>query len=361
MRQPSAPEHAALSGDTPAALSGGTPAAPSGNAPADLPHWPRGWYVVARAADLRPGAVRQGQLGPLPYVLYRGHDGQPRAMHAFCPHMGAHLRTARVVGDGLQCALHHRVVRPLAEPLPPGTTPCALHQPAWPCEERLGLIFLHPPGEAPAPLLPTLADDCGWLPAAPLVIRADWRAMICNGFDIAHLRAVHQRELVGEPLFERLPTGGLRMSYQTRVLPGGGPASWLMNQLAGSGEGARTLRLRHTCHGTSMLVECQLGRFASKAVFGVLPQDAPDSAADAAPEQRRTRAFASIGLPRGGALHSLRLRLARHLYLAFLRKDFGVVEGMRLRLGGVDDPGVQAVAAYLSSLPPIARAPDHAD
>ena len=61
-------------------------------------------------------------------------------------------------------------------------------------------------------------------------------------------------------------------------------------------------------------------------------------------------ALAAIGIPHGARWSTLQLRLARALYLAFLRKDFRVVEGMRLQLNHTADVGVQAVTAYQHTL-----------
>jgi hypothetical protein len=44
---------------------------------------------------------------------------------------------------------------------------------------------------------------------------------------------------------------------------------------------------------------------------------------------------------------------SRKLYTAFLRKDFGVLEGMRLIVDGVADPGVEGISQYLRSLPEL--------
>jgi hypothetical protein len=45
------------------------------------------------------------------------------------------------------------------------------------------------------------------------------------------------------------------------------------------------------------------------------------------------------------------------LYIAFLRKDFGVVENMRMRLDGVADIGVRQVSAFQAELAEIQPEP----
>lgn len=314
-------------------------------------HWPLGWYAVARANALKPGHIISGQLAGRHWVAWRSHTGHVLAADAFCPHMGAHLSSAQIAGGDLLCALHGCRVRPRnpqhPAPNPAGVIPIR----AWPCAERFGLLWLHPPLGQPAPLpFADVANNHRWIWPRPLLIDADWRAMIANGFDLTHMRVVHQRAVAGQPQFDRLPEGGVRMRYRTRVLPGGGWSSWLMQRLSGG-----MIELSHSCNGSNILVQSRVGPFATTAVFALLPQDAPG----AAPETRRTLAQAAIGIPRHARWPALQLRVARALYLAFLRKDFEVVRGMRLQLAGIDDVGVCAVAAYQNELPSAEAKPQH--
>ncbi len=152
-----------------------------------------------------------------------------------------------------------------------------------------------------------------------------------NGFDMLHLASVHHRELVEPPVVERTADGALRLEYVSRVT-GHGASDRVMKAISGN-----EIRVRQTCYGPTVVVEADLGRTRSCAVLGMLP------GADG------VQAFGAFGVPRG-ALSSLRAHLARWLYTAFLRRDFRVIEGMQLRLDGVDDPGVCALASYLRSL-----------
>lgn len=106
------------------------------------------------------------------------------------------------------------------------------------------------------------------------------------------------------------------------------------------------IELSHTCNGSSIMVESRVGRFTSSGIFALLPQDPPGTP----PKRRSTRAFAAIGIPPSAPLPRLQLILARFLYLAFLKKDFAIVENMRLKLEGADDPGVRQAAQYQSTL-----------
>ena len=308
-------------------------------------HWPRCWYPAARVHGFAPGQVRSGRLGAREWVLYRDADGTFRATDAFCPHMGAHLKSARVEGQALCCGLHGCLIEPqtaLSDGLPPIRPGCRIGAQAWPCAERFGLVWLHPPlaeGET-APPLP-FADNSHLRLTASRTINADWRAMICNGFDLSHMAIVHQRTPEGNPVFDTPPEGGIRMRFATRILPKGGFSSWLMQRLSGG-----RVELAHTCNGSSIMVESRVGRFRASGIFALLPQDAPGTP----PEERSTLAFAAIGIPPDTLFPRLQLYIARFLYLAFLKKDFVIVKNMRLKLDGADDPGVQQAARYQSTL-----------
>lgn len=305
--------------------------------------WPKGWYPAARAQELPVGKVKSGQLAGYDWIIYRGEDGVARATDAFCPHMGAHLQNATVCGETLCCGLHACQLQPsknINHAVPRASEQYLLVR-AWPCVEQFGLIWLHFPDPHPAPV-PFAGLEAGyyWLNAKPRILAADWRALICNGFDLAHMQMVHQREVVGTPKFTRL-AGSLRMSYATRILDRGGFSSTVMKRLSGG-----TVNLTHTCNTSSIFVQSWVGRLHAAAIFALLPQETSTTA----PENRHTLAFAAIGIPRGARFPAIQLRIARALYLAFLRKDFQVVKRMRLQLHGVNDPGVNAVYTYQQSL-----------
>ena len=315
------------------------PAAGRPAQPAPLPAWPDAWYVVARSADLGGGRILDGEIADRAYVLYRAGSGPAVALDAHCPHMGTHLRTGQVSGDGLRCALHHWTIG--SDGVLQGNAPCERYRSrSWPVAERFGLVFLYAgTGQPPAPPFADAGDGFVWTTARPLVLAADWRAMLVNGFDTEHMRSVHQRAVVRPPEIARTAAGALRMSYETCVTAGGGSSSWLTARLSGG-----RLRIAQTCFGPTMLVESRLGRFESRAVFGLVSRGG------------KTYAYSAFGAPRSGVAARLRLALTRTLYVAFLRKDYAVVEGMRLIVDGVSDPGVRGISEYLRSLPELGAA-----
>ena len=319
--------------------------APLAVRPGPLPVWPRCWYVVARSADLRPGSVVGGELAGRPYVLYRGEGGALAALDAHCPHMGTHLRHGTVVGERLRCPLHHWTVDAAGGCRGAGAGDHHRSRP-WPVAERFGLVFCHPGAEPvsdePLPA-PEAADAYAWTTGPVVTLATDWRAMMVHGFDLLHLRAVHHRIVVDVAELEER-AGALRLRYVSRVDRGGGLSDWMMKRLSGD-----RIRIRQSCFGSIVVVESEVGRQRTAAVLGLTQ------------EGGAVRAFSAFGAPPQGVLMPLRRLVTRWLFTAFLRRDFAVVEDIRLAVDEVEDPGVRAVAAYLRSLEELDVAPGAGD
>lgn len=71
------------------------------------PGFPNGWHCVCNAKDIENGRVKSISALGTYMVAFRGQDGKAAVLHAFCPHMGAHLGMGGVVvGNSLQCPFH---------------------------------------------------------------------------------------------------------------------------------------------------------------------------------------------------------------------------------------------------------------
>lgn len=165
---------------------------------------PYGWFVVAYAADLPVGGVAPLRYFGKELVLWRGEDGRPRMLDAYCRHLGAHLGYGgRVEGNAVVCPFHAwayddegKVIDiPYSRTIPPQVKrPCVG---TWPVVERNQLIWAwyHPDGIAPLWEVATVAETAepGWTPYD----RHEWHInvhiqdMAENGADTAHFRYTH--------------------------------------------------------------------------------------------------------------------------------------------------------------------------
>lgn len=292
-----------------------------------VPYWPTAWYVVARSSELAAGGIVAVRLGGREVVIARLLDGSLLALDAHCPHMGAHLRRGRVSARGIVCALHAFEVDRRGLLLDGAGR--EHRSECWRAAERFGLVFVAL-GDTRLPL-PDPPGGYRWTTAAPVTLNADWRNMIANAFDMEHLCNVHARTLVEPYQCGEDSSGRAYISYRSRVT-GRGTSDLLMKWISGD-----SIRARMTCAGPVLMVETDLGRTQTAAVLGVLPGDGS------------ARAFGAFGI-RNGLLGGLTVNLARWLFIAFLKRDFRVVEEMRFRQD-VDDTGLKALYAHLGALP----------
>jgi hypothetical protein len=194
-------------------------------------------------------------------------------------------------------------------------------------------VFLHlgEPASGPAPL-PENADDCVWITGKPVELQTHWHNFVVNSFDLQHLQAVHHRQVLDLPPRIERDSRSVIWNYVSRVI-GDSPSDRMMKWLAGD-----RIRVKMRCFGTIIAVEVDLRFTRTAAVLGLLPRDGS------------VCAFGAFGI-RPGPFRHLRLWLTRTLFLAFLRRDMRIIEGMRLRAGEARDPGVRAVIDFLRSLP----------
>ncbi|PTD22068.1 Rieske 2Fe-2S domain-containing protein [Sphingomonas fennica] len=175
--------------------------------------YPRGWFMIADAATLDAGPTTLHFFGK-DMVFYRGESGKPHLVHAYCPHMGAHIghnSTSYVVRDGdrvqgesIRCPFHGWRFGPDGQcddiPYSPNFIPKAACLKTYRVIERAGIIWMwhDPEGGAPDQELPPftqwdqeadgwvrwLVDDFGTLPIHPIEI-------VDNMADFGHMSPIH--------------------------------------------------------------------------------------------------------------------------------------------------------------------------
>ena len=170
---------------------------------------PQNWYLLARSADLKRGAILTRALGDAEIVLYRGRDSGPsrgvrgamracrlpsptrhryRRRSALRPSSPRHTSRRSIHRQGRKRAREHPAARPA------GGRAVQLR------------VRVRRPGRdvhLPAPKFwhhgPVATRA---LPPQPLPL--PWSTLTSNGMDIDHLQAVHGRKLREPPTFQRL-------------------------------------------------------------------------------------------------------------------------------------------------------------
>jgi nitrite reductase/ring-hydroxylating ferredoxin subunit len=197
-----------------AAAQGGAGAAAPGVAggPVAAPRFPfpmpNGWFPVAFADELAPGAVRALRVFGRELVAWRGEDGAAHVFDAYCPHLGAHLGVGgRVEAGGLRCPFHAwlwdgegRCAQvPYARKVPPRA-----RVRAWPVQERAGLVLAWHDAQGRAPWFEVPAVPEYGAPEWTAPERREWIVRSCpqemaeNTVDEAHFRYVHGTHAVAE-------------------------------------------------------------------------------------------------------------------------------------------------------------------
>lgn len=165
---------------------------------------PFGWFMLAYSDDLEIGQVMPLHYFGQELALWRGEDGKPRVIDAYCKHLGAHMGYGgRVKGNSLECPFHAWEYNeegsvthvPYADKIPPSAArPCKTQ---WPIVEKNKqiLVWYHPFGEAPKWEVEefeqvhdadwTAYDKYDWIVHGPVQNMAE------NGVDSAHFQYIH--------------------------------------------------------------------------------------------------------------------------------------------------------------------------
>jgi 3-ketosteroid 9alpha-monooxygenase subunit A len=198
--------------------------------------FPRGWFMVADAEDLKAGplAVR---FFARDFALYRGKSGKVVMLEAYCPHMGTHLAKntssyvvrdgEQIEGDSIRCPYHAWRFGPdgKCDDIPySDKIPKAACVKSWTVVERAGAIWVwHDPEEQePDIALPPFAqwDDPAWVRWKfdhMGVLATHPQEILDNMADSPHLGPVHGAPVV---YFENEFRGPICVQRQ------GGRARW---------------------------------------------------------------------------------------------------------------------------------------
>jgi phenylpropionate dioxygenase-like ring-hydroxylating dioxygenase large terminal subunit len=174
---------------------------------------PNGWFGVSPSSAVAPGEVRNVHYFGRDLVVFRGEDGTPGVLDAYCPHLGAHLGVGagapesiepgpgKVRGNCIECPFHGWQFdvdgRCVEIPYSRARIPAKATVRSYPANDLNGMIFAwhHLLGEAPAWELPEIPefDDPDWV--GPVYtdrhIGASVQDITENDQDTVHFRYVH--------------------------------------------------------------------------------------------------------------------------------------------------------------------------
>ena len=129
--------------------------------------YPRGWYVLDVASDLKPGDLRRTAFMGREVVYFRTESGAISVLDAYCSHMGAHIgHGGRVSGETVVCPFHgfaYDVTGRLVDV--PGLKTCpTLRQKRYPTDVVWGylLVYFDPEGNEPTWRVPNSFDMGRW-------------------------------------------------------------------------------------------------------------------------------------------------------------------------------------------------------
>lgn len=171
-----------------------------------LPTVPNGWYKALDSDQLARGEVKPLSILDRELAVYRGEDGKPRVVDAYCAHLGAHLGHGGIVSDkALVCPFHEwrwdgDDGRCLAIPYT-DRIPARARIRTYPTCERNGYVafWFHAEGRPPSfdfDEIPETSD-----PAFRLYKRVQWeldshvQEIYENVVDVAHFRSLHKMDV----------------------------------------------------------------------------------------------------------------------------------------------------------------------
>lgn len=160
----------------------------------------QGWYVVARANDLKRKKPLRVILFQVPLVIF-GSPQKPSVLRDQCPHRGAALSEGRKVGDKIQCPYHGWTfdgAGHLAE------LPCLIGEPpqirSQPFEVTvsMGLVFVKIGEVDELPYKNAFANSIKFWRALPGGAEATLEDAAENFLDTTHTHSVHKNIFRGK-------------------------------------------------------------------------------------------------------------------------------------------------------------------
>lgn len=285
-----------------------------------LPEIPENWYIVAKSSDIKSDKVTTLNIGNVELALFRSRQNKTViAFSAHCAHMGCHLKHASIEGENLRCALHFRHISPEGNFLKPnGEKSTDLVQKRYQVDERYSVVFVYlgetsditvsvPDVLAPNDFVATYAGNFS--------CDTPWHGLIANGCDMEHLLSVHERSLKKEAIVTRPEPHVYKIAYNTAVT-GNTLADRVMKWLSNDDINASMTVIS----GTTIMVQSLAGPSPTIFILSMLPM-----------KDGGTLVHGVVGMKstNNGLLNIIKLAITKWLFKSFLKKDFGIFDGLR--------------------------------
>jgi phenylpropionate dioxygenase-like ring-hydroxylating dioxygenase large terminal subunit len=178
------------------------------------------WYAIARSDEVAAGEVIGRDFLEGRAIAYRGENGQPVVMNAYCRHLGADLSMGKVVGNDIRCAFHHWQYGPDGgcTKIPASEKiPKAARMFKYPTAEKWGLIWAFN-GAEPLFDVPEFVDyaepDLDIRTAEAFDLPVEPWVPFTNSMDFQHLRVLHGLKIECDP--DAIEVGDYRIQYDVR-------------------------------------------------------------------------------------------------------------------------------------------------
>ena len=284
--------------------------------------YPESWYLIGSEAELRRGPIKVEILGK-ELVAFLTESDQAVVLENRCVHMGSQLSNGCVVGEAIQCSLHHwefgsdgdcRHI-PTADEIP-----AFARQKSYPAEVRHGQVYFFNGAVAhfPLPFFDDLqAEDL--VAARPFVEYVDcpWYLVGANAVDVQHFAIAHDRRMMALPVVDH-PTLFTHRSICKFHVEGHALADRMTRTFGGD-----TVALKVTDWASTMVfAHSTLERAETFGMVCMVPISHQRTKVHVTIMARRSQ-----GVMRRLLLDPLRARVRRRLIRRFLRSDVSRLSG----------------------------------
>ena len=219
----------------------------------------QGWYPAMRTSRLRRGTATTVEMLGRRITLFRSPAGQPHALDAHCPHLGADLGQGNVSNEGIVCWFHGWTFDGNGQ----CTSRRSVRAVAYPVMERYGWVWLF---NGPAALFP-LPDIAGLAIRLPeQTIRAHPHVIAGNGLDTAHFPTLHRIVFLEPPSIEQPDRFHTRLAMRVRFDRHG------LGDRILRAAGGDDVTAEFVTHGANIAtIEAMLGRTPIRVLFSHTP------------------------------------------------------------------------------------------